>query len=138
MSYRSRISVGVVLFMAVICFISFYVPIFEQKNYIVGILTPISIFSIFLLAFCSIRYVIDGQTLKIYYLWWIHQDIDIMSIRKMEPSHNLISSPAASLKRLAIYYNKYDDVLISPKNQEDFIKQLMQINPNIQYISDAK
>jgi Bacterial PH domain len=42
-----------------------------------------------------------------------------------------LSSPAASLDRIAIVYNKYDEIYISPKNREDFIKELLKINSDI-------
>ena len=54
----------------------------------------------------------------------MHTDIKIESIKKMKPSRCLLSSPAGSLKRLAIHYNKYDVVYISPRNQEDFINEI--------------
>jgi hypothetical protein len=57
--------------------------------------------------------------------------IDIKSIRKIYRTRNIISSPALSLDRIAIVYNQYDEVLISPINKEDFIEELMKINPNI-------
>ena len=72
----------------------------------------------------NIKYVIVNDTLRIYSFFWIHKDIKIDSIRKMEPSRSIISSPAGSLKRLAIHYNKYDVVYISPRYQEDFINEI--------------
>ena len=72
----------------------------------------------------SIVNIIVNDTLRIYSFFWIHKDIKIDSIRKMEPSRSIISSPAGSLKRLAIHYNKYDVVYISPRYQEDFINEI--------------
>jgi hypothetical protein len=55
-----------------------------------------------------------------------YKSIDIQTIRKMELSNNPLSSPAASLRRLAIYYNKWGYVLISPKNREAFINDVLE------------
>ena len=57
--------------------------------------------------------------------------IDINTIKSIEPTHTILSAPASSLDRLRISYNKYDDVVISPRRKEEFIRQLHSINPNI-------
>ena len=62
--------------------------------------------------FSKIKYVIDGQILKI---WWIK--VEINSIKRIYKTRNPLSSPALSLYGIAIVYNKYDEVLISPKNK---------------------
>ena len=57
--------------------------------------------------------------------------IDISTIKSIEPTHSILSAPASSLDRLRINYNKYDDIVISPRRKEEFIRQLQSINPNI-------
>ena len=37
-----------------------------------------------------------------------------------------------SLDRIAIVYNKFDEVLLSPKERDEFINELLKINPNIE------
>ena len=39
--------------------------------------------------------------------------------------------PALTFKYIQIRYNVYDDVFIAPKDEETFIADLMNINPNI-------
>ena len=78
----------------------------------------------------SIKYEINESQLI------IHQAmgkiiIDINTIKSIEPTHTILSAPASSLDRLRISYNKYDDVVISPRRKEEFIRQLQTINPNI-------
>jgi hypothetical protein len=53
------------------------------------------------------RYVLSNEQLKIYVGPFLYSTIELINIRKMEFSNNPLSSPAASLKRLAIYYNKW-------------------------------
>jgi hypothetical protein len=36
------------------------------------------------------------------------------------------------LDRIAVVYNKFDEVLISPKEREAFVQELLKINPNIE------
>ena len=69
---------------------------------------------------------INGQILKI---WWIK--VEIQSIKRIYKTRNPLSSPALSLDRIAIVYNKYDEVLISPKDKKEFIEELLKINPDI-------
>lgn len=82
----------------------------------------------------SIKYEINDSQLI------IHQTmgkmiIDINTIKSIEPTHTIISSsPAASLDRLRISYNKYDDVVISPRRKEEFIQHLLSINPQIELV----
>jgi hypothetical protein len=81
-----------------------------------------------------IRYTLDDQHLRIYMGPFLYRSIEIQSIRKMEKSNNPLSSPAASLRRIAIHYNKWGYVLISPRDRESFIeevwkrKALLEIN----------
>ena len=120
-TYKTRISVLLVLIILLIGIMPLFLP--PKEDIIFVIAFPILIL-VLLASIVNIKYVIDGDTLKIYTFFWMHNDIDIKSIKKMEPSRCILSSPAASLKRLAIHYNKYDVVYISPRNQEDFINEI--------------
>ena len=53
-----------------------------------------------------------------------YRKIDIATIRKMEFSNSPLSAPAASLQRIAIHYNKWGYVLLSPKNRTEFIEEV--------------
>jgi len=81
----------------------------------------------------SIKYEINESQLI------IHQTmgkmiIDINTIKSIEPTHSILSAPASSLDRLRISYNKYDDVVISPRRKEEFIQHLLSINPQIELV----
>lgn len=125
-TYKSRISISLLVFIAVVCFSPVIcVPVDNALKYIIVALV---VFGVIVMFMTSIKYVIDGQILKIYFTYGIHTDIDIKSIKSIEKSHNILSSPAASLSRLAITYGKYGDlVLVSPRNQDDFIKTINEI-----------
>ena len=49
----------------------------------------------------------------------MNTNIDIKSIRKIIETYNPLSSPAASIDRLEIFYNKFDSILISPKDKKE-------------------
>lgn len=130
--YRSRISI---LLLIIISFITIPVSIslFQDGSLLDKIIYS-SIILIFTLLITGIRYVISGNILFIR-IWFIpFGKVDINEISSIKRSYNPLSSPAASLKRLAIYrYSKPNVVhaLISPNREKEFIEQLTQINPNI-------
>jgi hypothetical protein len=80
----------------------------------------------------SIRYIIDGNRLLIRGGFFYRMEIDIQSIQRITKSRNPLSSPAASLDRLAIGWGHGDEMLVSPKDKIGFVQALQTINPNIQ------
>jgi hypothetical protein len=122
--YRSKID----WWLIIIIFIVFCYPMIEgilTKDYIMFSVS-FGVLSLVFLMFKSIKYKIDGEQLQI---WWTK--IDINSIKRIYSTHNPLSSPALSLDRIAVVYNTYDEVLITPKEREDFIREVLKINPNI-------
>ena len=77
------------------------------------------------------RYVVEGDTLTVFYGFFLKKRIPIGAITSIKRSRNPISSPALSLRRLAIRYGKYDEILVSPKDPKAFINALIDKNPNI-------
>ena len=74
-----------------------------------------------------IKYVLSKEQLKIYMGPILYRTIEISSIRKMSLSNNPLSSPAASLKRIAIHYNQWGYVLISPKDRLAFMETVEKL-----------
>lgn len=62
--------------------------------------------------------------------------IAIESIRKIERHSGIIVpvtyKPALDTKGLIIYYNRFDDIYISPKQVDLFLEELLKINPDIE------
>lgn len=80
----------------------------------------------------GIRYDIsDGQTLKVKAGIFYNINVPIEQIHTIEKTNSILSAPASSLDRIEVKYNKYDSVVISPKNRADFIQELLKINPSI-------
>ncbi|GIN84135.1 hypothetical protein J6TS2_05210 [Heyndrickxia sporothermodurans] len=57
--------------------------------------------------------------------------IEIHSIKGIERTKNIVSSPALSMDRIEIHYNKWHTIIISPKHEKQFIEKLQNINPEI-------
>ena len=77
------------------------------------------------------RYVVEGVNLTVFYGFFLKKTIPVSSITSIQPTHNALSSPALSLRRLSIRYNKYDEILVSPEDPEAFVAALKAINPQI-------
>ena len=126
--FKSKIDWWLVVLVLVI----FGYPIIDgilSKEYVLSL-----VFGLILLVFYflskTIRYKIDSENLIIW-----NTKINIHSIRKIYRTNNPLSSPALSLDRIAVVYNAYDEVLISPREREEFIQELLKINPNIEVIT---
>jgi len=86
----------------------------------------------FCLIFFTMRYVIDDEYLLIRTKFFPSQKVALQDIRKIEESNSILAAPAFSFDRLEILYNKYDSILVSPENKEQFIADLLNVNPDIE------
>lgn len=77
------------------------------------------------------RYIINENQLIVKCMFIVNERIEINKIRKIEKTNSILSSPALSLDRIAIKYNKFDDIYISPKEKQLFVEELLKINPEI-------
>lgn len=78
------------------------------------------------------EYTISEDMLHVKSGFLVNKKIDVKTIRKIEHSKSIISAPALSRDRLLLIYNKFDDILISPNEKQEFIDELLKINPNIE------
>ena len=79
----------------------------------------------------STSYTIAGSKLIITCGILLKKEIEITTIKKVVHTANPLASPALSLKRLALHYNRYDTVMISPEKEGTFLEQLKRINTEI-------
>ena len=131
--FRSRISV-LLLGLLLLIFIPTAIPIIKfmiiSSLFIMG-----GTLLFIILLFSGMRYVILDNKLYVKILWCISiEKVDISSIISAERSYNILSSPAASLKRLRIGFKKgkrCQYLLISPVKEMEFIEELKAVNPDI-------
>lgn len=83
-------------------------------------------------------YSIENEKLIIKCGFLINVSVDIQNIKRVSESHNIMSSPALSFNRLEILYNKFDAILISPKDKKRFIEAIQKINPQIEIKAKTK
>ena len=94
-----------------------------------------------LVTFLSIYYRIDGDKLVVY-SFFVPTAYPIDKIKEIKPTKSVLSSPATSLThRLAITFTdrkilkSYMPLIISPVHQDEFIWQLLSINPVIKHLA---
>ena len=129
-TYRSKIGIELILILTIVLGFSFYKLLDQPK--ISGIITLGALLVFILYIVLSIQYKINDDILTVKAGFLVNTKIDIQKIKKIKKTFNPLSSPAASIDRLEICYNNGDFVLISPKNRDQFIKDLLEINPNIE------
>lgn len=135
--YKSKI--GYLILLIFIFFIGFTIFSMALKGFVWTIFLVNSFVLIFLFnSTFNTKYIINKKILSIKGGLLYKMKIDISSIKKIEESRSLLSSPAPSLDRLEILYNKYDSILISPKEKEDFINEILKINPDVRVVYRKK
>ena len=96
-----------------------------------GLLVNIAVLAFILHLFFNTNYTIEGHLLTVKSGFLYNSTIDIGTITKVSETNNPISSPAISLDRLEIRYGSHNSVIISPRDKQDFLDQLLKINPKI-------
>ena len=128
--FKSKI--GLELFIPLILIFGFLLFQAILSNNMVAIVISIVVIGLVLHLFLTTAYTIIGNVLNIKSSFLINKNIAISSITKISKSNNLLSSPAMSIDRLEIIYNKIDTILVSPNSKKYFVEALLAINPNIE------
>lgn len=136
--YKSKLGLELIIPISLLFGIVLYMIIRDEKWIALGII--LATISFICHVFLSIKYSIEKENLNIKCGFFINQNIDISTIKKISETYNPLSSPAGSIDRLEIKFNKFDSVLISPKDKKAFINALLLVNPTIevQYRRDKK
>ena len=131
-NYKSKLGLELIIPISLI----FGYALFElitEKSWIGVFIISLTILFI-LYTFLSINYKIEKENLNVKCTFLVNENIEINTIRKITETYNPLSSPAASIDRIEIFYNKFEGVLISPKKKKEFIEDILKINPNIEVI----
>lgn len=128
-TYRSRIGIGIVIFIACILGLTSYLMI--KDGIWIGLLINVLVAIFITYVFLKTYYVIDGAVLRVKCAFLINRTFEISKIIKITETNNPIGAPAASLDRLEIVFDNNESVIISPKQKNEFIVQLRKLNPKI-------
>lgn len=84
-----------------------------------------------LVSLLSIRYTITEEGKLVVRAFFLKQTYDLSKLESITPSRSLLSSPAASLRRLRLDFGVGKPLIISPAAQEYFIEEVLRINPKV-------
>lgn len=139
-SSKNLVTVCLLWLTAILLLLTPFLPDFEKKDSSVAIIGFIIVYAaggLLIWILLDTKYRIHKQHL-LYYCGPFRGTIPIDKIRKIERWNkwyvNSTMKPALDKDGLIIYYEKFDDIYISPENKENFIKTLLEINPNIEVV----
>ena len=89
------------------------------------------VFAFVFILFRGTYYTINGNQLIIKAGFLFNKTLEISEVTKITETYNPLSAPAASLDRLEIKSNKTYE-LISPKDKDGFIAEMISLNPQIE------
>ena len=134
MIYYSKVSYTLLI----VVFIVFFGPLIsnfiqDSFNYNLNIITIflIILYGFILHIFFNTTYRIEKEILHIKCGFIKYRPVNIMEMKKVYKSSNIISSPAAKFDRIKITYGKFDELIISPRHKIKFVEDLQKTNPNL-------
>lgn len=139
-TYRSKKAWWIVLLVVIFLLLSVIIFFFEKERFmrnpliLLPILAPIGLI---LWVFFDTVYKIEGQILK-YRSGFLKGIIEIGKIREIVKGKTLWFGikPGLATNGLIIKYNRFDEVYISPENNDDMISDIIKINPGIRVVGD--
>jgi len=133
-TFGSKISYSLLIFVILVVWGPVVPILWKEIRYSKIILNLLFLTLIFLLILYFIfgtRYMIEGDKLKIKSGFISFSDIPIESIKEIRKTNSIWSAPAPSFDRILIKYGKNDEIIVSPKDRQEFIRILKKINPSI-------
>lgn len=115
------------------------ISVFTEEDNKLILFPPLGILTLLLLIgtvlYYTTYYEIQKEVLIIS-MFFYKTKIKISEIRTLKYSNSIIKTnlykPGFHEKGIEIMYHKYDDIFISPEKRDQFIAQLLEINPNIE------
>lgn len=129
MTFRSHISIPIVLLIVCILGAVGYMTYLEGEleEFIPLVLAMVVVFASLL----SIRYTITEEGKLLVRALLFKQEYDLQKLDSITPTRSLLSSPAASLRRLRLDFGVGKPLIISPAAQEYFIEEVLRVNPKV-------
>lgn len=139
MQFKSAFSTFNVIILLIPVLLVLTIGIFTEEDSNLIIFPPLGIFTllflIFTILYFTTYYEIQKEVLLIS-MFFYKTKIKISEIRSIKYSNSIIKTnfykPGFHHKGIEIMYHKYDDIFISPEKKDQFIAQLLEINPNIE------
>ena len=139
MQFKSAFSTFNIIILLIPALLVLTISVFTEEESQLIIFPPLGIltllFLIITVLYFTTYYEIQKEVLIIS-MFFYKTKIKISEIRTLKYSNSIIKTnlykPGFHEKGIEIMYHKYDDIFISPEKRDQFIAQLLQINPNIE------
>lgn len=138
--FRSSIDWSTGVLLTVVSFLIIIMPLLGLLYEDLGLPETIAAIVVLVIGLCMFWILFDTKyTIKDTYLYYcsgpIRGKIHIPSIREIEYQKGWYCKsflkPSLGYNGLYIYYNKFDDIYLSPKEQSQFVNYLLTTNPKI-------
>lgn len=130
MFFSSKRDIWLMFIFWLLIFLFIIPPLFIMDASWIGVLIPFSGAIVMLWIWFNTGYTIEESVIKINY-GPIKKSIDIHEINSIRSARNPFIDPALSMDKVEINYATFKTIAISPKNQEEFVHQLLRKNPHI-------
>ncbi|ADX68449.1 MULTISPECIES: PH domain-containing protein [Weeksella] len=130
--YHSKLSPAILFLIVLVFAISIFAAMNSHASVLsisFGVVLPIILIFVVL---TTITYTVKEGELQVRVAGFLYRRIPVRTIRKIEKTRTILSAPAASLDRIILYYNRWDEIVLSPKDKEQFIADLQEENPSIE------
>ena len=125
--YKSKVSTGLAGTVLGLTLLVTLLILAADFSWVIAIMMAGIVF-LELYVFLCFRYIIDGEMLTVKCGFLQKKSFNIHAIKRIENTHSILSAPAASLDRIAIYFFRQSmPLILSPQ----FIDELKRINPDI-------
>ncbi len=125
-TYYTRVSVVKVAFIILVLLgLSYFGPSDWRYYAGMGIILLITLVGLF-----TTKYMIDGMKLKVWKLLLTHE-YDLAKLSSIKAEYTLLSDLASSTDCLYLIFSDGKVADISPRDQDNFIADLLDINPRI-------
>lgn len=81
--------------------------------------------------YSSTYYTIDGEFLRVKCGVLINDRVRIENILSVDKTNSPLSSAALSTDRIILRLRRHSPVILSPENESEFVRQLLEVNPGI-------
>lgn len=80
----------------------------------------------------NLVYIVTEEALFISEKLFVNKEIPVAKIRKIKQVTSILNTPTATTyKRLELFYNVHDSIMISPEEEQRFIDTLIALNSDI-------
>lgn len=129
-TFKSKIDWWIYLALAILFGVLIFAQLHSNKTFVTTIIFSL-IFYFTALMSLGISYIIQDGKLMLKAAFINLGELEVSKITKIQKTSTILSAPAASLDRIALYEGKKLVAVISPKERQEFFDALREINPDI-------